>query len=159
MWATGATRVLVEHGAAVGVLTDRGEEIRSRGVVSNVHPQLLYQRLIDAVALPAEFSEAIGRYRSGSGSLRINVALSALPDFACAPGTTPLPHHASGIVFAPSLAYMDRAWLDAEARLVGAADRRDADPERGRRLARAEGRARREPVLPAVQARRRTGIG
>jgi phytoene dehydrogenase-like protein len=111
----GVDRVLVEHGAAVGVLTDRGEEIRSRSVVSNVHPQVLYRRLIDPSALPAEFREAIDRYRSGSGSLRINVALSALPDFACAPGTTPMPHHASGIVFAPSLTYMDRAWLDAQA--------------------------------------------
>jgi hypothetical protein len=40
-------------------------------VVSNVHPQLLYQRLIDASALPVEFNEGVGRYRSGSGSLRI----------------------------------------------------------------------------------------
>lgn len=111
----GVARVLVERGAAVGVLTDRGEEIRARAVVSNVHPQLLYRRLLDASELPAEFTQAIARYRSGSGSLRINVALSSLPDFSCAPGTSPRPHHASGIVLAPSLAYMDRAWLDAEA--------------------------------------------
>jgi phytoene dehydrogenase-like protein len=111
----GVARVLVERGAAVGVLTEDGQEIRARCVVSNVHPRLLYERLVDAAALPAPFREAIGRYRSGSGSLRINVALSALPDFACAPGTAPAPHHASGIVLAPSLAYMDRAWLDAEA--------------------------------------------
>ena len=149
----GVSRVLAEHGAAVGVLTERGAEIRSRSVVSNVHPQLLYRRLIDASALPAEFRDAIDRYRSGSGSLRINVALSALPDFACAPGTTPMPHHASGIVFAPSLGYMDRAWLDAEAAGFSTrTHRRDADPERGRRLARAERRTRGEPLLSAVQA-------
>jgi phytoene dehydrogenase-like protein len=111
----GVASVLVEHGAAVGVLSEQGEELRCRAVVSNLHPQLLYQRLIDAAVLPADFRDAIGRYRSGSGSLRINVALSALPDFACAPGTTAMPHHASGIVFAPSLEYMDRAWLDAQA--------------------------------------------
>ena len=111
----GVARVLVEHGAAVGVLTDGGEEIRARAVVSNVHPQLLYRRLVDASALPEEFRAAIDRYRSGSGSLRINVALSSLPDFACAPGTAALPHHASGIVFASSLDDMHRAWLDAEA--------------------------------------------
>jgi phytoene dehydrogenase-like protein len=108
-------RVLVERGAAVGVRTEGGEEIRARSVVSNVHPQLLYRRLIEADALPAEFREAIDRYRSGSGSLRINVALSSLPDFTCVPGTTAMPHHASGIIFASSLAYMDRAWMDAEA--------------------------------------------
>jgi len=44
------------------------------------------------------------------------VALGELPDFAALPGTQSQPHHASGIVFAPSLAYMDAAWHSAEAR-------------------------------------------
>ncbi len=43
----------------------------------------------------------------------MNVALSALPNFACLP--EPGPHHASGIIMAPSLGYMDRAYLDARA--------------------------------------------
>ena len=34
----GVERVLVEHGAAVGVLTDRGEEIRARSVVCERAP-------------------------------------------------------------------------------------------------------------------------
>jgi phytoene dehydrogenase-like protein len=51
------------------------------------------------------------RYRSGSGTLRMNVALSQLPRFAALP--EPGEHHASGIVMAPSLDYMDRAWQDA----------------------------------------------
>ena len=38
--------------------------------------------------LPTEFNEAIGRYKCGSGSFRLNVALSALPDFRAAPGTS-----------------------------------------------------------------------
>jgi phytoene dehydrogenase-like protein len=43
----------------------------------------------------------------------MNVALSRLPRFECLP--EPGPHLASGIVFAPSLAYMERAYLDARA--------------------------------------------
>ncbi len=109
------SRVLVESGAAVGVELASGEELRARAVAANVNPKLLYQRLLDASELPAEFNEAIGRYKCGSGTFRLNVALSALPDFRAAPGTQPQPHHASGIVFGPSLAYMDRAWHDAEA--------------------------------------------
>jgi len=108
-------QVLVERGRAVGVLLECGEELRARAVAANVNPKLLYQRLIERGALPADFAAAIDRYRCGSGSLRINVALSELPDFAALPGTQPQPHHASGIVFAPSLAYMDTAWRDAEA--------------------------------------------
>jgi phytoene dehydrogenase-like protein len=110
----GVAQVRVEHGRTVGVVLDSGEEIRARAVAANVNPRLLYQRLMRRDDLPADFAEAIDRYRCGSGSLRINVALSELPDFAAMPGTQVQPHHASGIVFAPSLAYMDQAWRDAE---------------------------------------------
>jgi phytoene dehydrogenase-like protein len=43
----------------------------------------------------------------------MNVALSELPDFTAMPGTHPQAHHGAGIVMAPSLAYMDRAYHDA----------------------------------------------
>ena len=108
-------RVVVERGAAVGVELAGGEVIRARAVASNVNPKLLYQRMLKASELPAEFIEAIGRYKCGSGSFRINVALSDLPDFVAAPGSNAQTHHASGIVFAPSLDYMDQAWRDAVA--------------------------------------------
>jgi phytoene dehydrogenase-like protein len=110
----GVKQVLVEQGRAVGVQLEGGEEIRARAVAANVNPKLLYQRLVERSCLPADFAGAIDRYRCGSGSLRINVALSELPDFSALPGTAVQPHHASGIVFAPSLAYMDKAWRDAE---------------------------------------------
>lgn len=108
-------QVLVERGRAVGVRLESGAELQARAVAANVNPKLLYQRLIDRAVLPESFAAAIERYRCGSGSFRINVALAELPQFACLPATSAQPHHASGIVFAPSLAYMDRAWHDAEA--------------------------------------------
>ena len=43
----------------------------------------------------------------------MNVALSELPDFRCAPGTALQPHHQSGIILAPTLGYMERAYADA----------------------------------------------
>ena len=89
----------------------------------------------------------------GSGTFRMNVALSELPDFACLPGKARAEHHTSGIIIGPSLAYMDRAFLDAKAsRLVEGADRRDADPLDARRHAGAAGTACREPLLPARRA-------
>jgi phytoene dehydrogenase-like protein len=71
--------------------------------------------MLDPAELPADFIEAIAGYKCGSGTFRVNVALAELPDFSALPGTQPQPHHASGIVFASSLAYMDRAWHDAVA--------------------------------------------
>jgi phytoene dehydrogenase-like protein len=108
-------RVVVERGAAVGVELESGEVVCARAVAANVNPKLLYQRLLDESELPASFVEAISRYKCGSGTFRMNVALRELPDFRALPGTQAQPHHASGIVFAPSLAYMDRAWHSAVA--------------------------------------------
>ena len=101
-------RVVVEHGAAVGVELASGEVVRARAVAANVNPKLLYQQLLDASVLPSEFSEAMQRYKCGSGTFRMNVALRELPDFPAMPGIQAQPHHASGIVFAPSLATWTR---------------------------------------------------
>jgi phytoene dehydrogenase-like protein len=106
--------ILVESGRAVGVVTEKGEAIRARSVVSNLNPKLLYGSLIDPAFLPQDFRERIGRWRCGSGTFRMNVALSELPDFKTLPGRAVADHHTAGIIMAPSLAYMDQAYLDAK---------------------------------------------
>jgi phytoene dehydrogenase-like protein len=106
--------VLVEGGRAVGVVTEGGEAIRARSVVSNLNPKLLYGSLIDPAALPQDFRERISHWRCGSGTFRMNVALSELPDFKVLPGRALEEHHTSGIIMAPSLAYMEQAYLDAK---------------------------------------------
>ncbi len=113
--ASPVREVLVERGRAVGVVTEAGEALRARCVVSNLNPKLLYERLIDPAHLDPDFRERISRWRCGSGTFRMNVALSELPDFTVLPGRGLAEHHASGIIMAPSLAYMDRAYLDAKA--------------------------------------------
>jgi phytoene dehydrogenase-like protein len=112
--ASPVREVLVEAGRAVGVVTEKGEAIRARSVVSNLNPKLLYGSLIDPLALPQDFRERIGHWRCGSGTFRMNVALSELPDFTVLPGRSLGEHHTSGIIMAPSLAYMDQAYLDAK---------------------------------------------
>jgi phytoene dehydrogenase-like protein len=111
----GVREVIVEKGRAAGVVTEAGEAFRAPVVVSGVHPKLLFTRLVDAAALPADFRRRIEGWRSGSGSFRMNVALSELPDFSCLPGKEAGEHHGAGIIIAPSLAYMDRAFIDAKA--------------------------------------------
>ena len=112
--ASPVREVLVEAGRAVGVVTEKGEAIRARSVVSNLNPKLLYGSLIDPMVLPQDFRERIGHWRCGSGTFRMNVALSELPDFTVLPGRSLAEHHTSGIIMAPSLAYMDQAYLDAK---------------------------------------------
>ncbi len=105
--------VIVEQDRAAGVVTAAGEAIRARAVISNLNPKLLYGALIDRAALPAEFVERIARWRCGSGTFRMNLALGALPDFTCLPGRDLAEHHTAGIIMAPSLAYMEQAYFDA----------------------------------------------
>src|SRR5438552_7643329 len=108
----GVRGVIVENGHAVGVALDTGATIRAKYVVSSVNPKLLYTRLVPAGALPPEFLARIARWRNGSGTFRMNVALAALPSFAALPGDGD--HLTAGIIIAPSLGYMDRAWRDAQ---------------------------------------------
>jgi phytoene dehydrogenase-like protein len=105
--------VLLEKGRATGVVTAKGERLSARVVVSNLNPRLLYTRLVDPAALPPDFLRRMQAWRCGSGTFRMNVALSELPSFNCLPGSEMAEHHGSGIIIAPSLAYMERAYSDA----------------------------------------------
>jgi phytoene dehydrogenase-like protein len=108
---SGVSEVVVERGAAVGVVTEHGESFRARAIVANVGPKLLYERLIDPAILPEDLRKRIAGWRCGSGTFRMNVALSELPRFACLPEAGD--HHTAGIIMAPSLGYMERAYFDA----------------------------------------------
>ncbi|HEV7637051.1 MAG TPA: NAD(P)/FAD-dependent oxidoreductase [Bradyrhizobium sp.] len=107
----GVREVIVERERAVGVILDDGQTVRAKYIVSSVNPKLLYTRLLPADALPAAFLDRIRNWRNGSGTFRMNVALSALPSFTALPGAGD--HLSAGIILGPSLGYMDRAWQDA----------------------------------------------
>jgi phytoene dehydrogenase-like protein len=107
----GVREVIVERGRAIGVVLEDGETVRASYVVSGVNPKLLYTRLVPGEALPPPFLDRIKTWRNGSGTFRLNVALSTLPSFTALPGDGD--HLTAGIIIGPSLGYMDRAWLDA----------------------------------------------
>jgi phytoene dehydrogenase-like protein len=105
--------VLLEKDRAGGVVLADGRVIRARAVAANVNPKLLYTQMVAAQALPEDFLQRMKRWRCGSGTFRMNVALSALPRFEALPSPHPGDHHTAGIILGPSLAYMDRAYRDA----------------------------------------------
>lgn len=106
------SRVLVDGERAVGVRLESGEEVLGKRVIGNVGPKLLYERLCDPPDLPADFLRRIRSFKAGSGTFRMNVALSELPSFSCLPDNGD--HLQSGIIIAPTLDYMDRAFTDAK---------------------------------------------
>jgi phytoene dehydrogenase-like protein len=105
--------VIVEHGRAVGAVTESGEKFSASAVVSNLNPKLFFGRLIDPSVLSVDFRTRIDHWRCASGTFRMNVALSELPDFTCLPGKDLAEHHTAGIIIAPSLNYMEQAYFDA----------------------------------------------
>jgi len=109
----GVREVVVENGRAVGVVSDDSDLLHARAIVANVNPKLLYERLIAPDRVPAPTRERMAHWRCGSGTFRMNVALERLPSFSVLPGDGD--HLTAGIILAPSLAYMDRAYLDARA--------------------------------------------
>ncbi len=115
--STGApvAKVHVSKGAVRGVTLVDGTEIHARCVAANVNPKLLYLQLMEAGDLDADFLARIQNWKCESATFRMNVALSALPDFRCLPSSERQEHHMSGIYFLPSLAYMDQAYTDARA--------------------------------------------
>lgn len=106
--------VLVENGRAAGAVLASGEVVHANKVAAAVPPKLLFSRMIpDGVVEPA-LRTRLANFKSGSGTLRMNVALSELPDFTCRPNRGGIDHLASGIVIGPTLDYLERAWLDAK---------------------------------------------
>ena len=102
--------VLVESGRAIGVVLEDGTAVLARAVVANVNPQQLFQVLVPREAVPPAMAARMKAWKAGSGTFRMNVALSKLPEFSALPGTGN--HHTAGIILAPSLAYMDQAYRD-----------------------------------------------
>ena len=107
-------KIIIENNKAKGVILEDGSKILSDRVVSNLNPKLLFQRLVSENDVDPEYLRKILNYKCGSGTFRMNVALSELPDFKCLPGKDISEHHKSGIVIAPSLSYMDQAYTDAK---------------------------------------------
>jgi len=116
---TGArvVRVLVRDGAAEGVVLEDGTELRARRVASSADATRTLLGLVGAEHLPPDVADRARRIDYTSGAVKINVALSSLPDFRALPGGggTPGPQHRGTIHVAPSLDYLERAFDDARA--------------------------------------------
>src|SRR6516165_7385696 len=102
--------VIVEGGRTVGVVLKDGTSVRARAVIANVNPQYLFQTLVPREAIRPAVAERMKAWKAGSGTFRMNVALSKLPDFTSLPGSGD--HHTAGIILAPNLSYMEQAYRD-----------------------------------------------
>jgi phytoene dehydrogenase-like protein len=107
-------RVTVQDGRATGVQLEDGTEIRARRVVSNAHPITTYLDLVGEAHLPAEVVRDVKRFRTRSGSVKVNLALGELPKPTAWDGPVPGHPHTGLIAVSPSVDYLERAWDDAK---------------------------------------------
>ena len=112
---TGApvARVLTSGGRATGVVLESGEEIRAGVVVSSLHPRTAFLDHVGREHLPGDFVRDIERWKTRSGVVKINLALAELPDFTADPGTDLAEHHTGSVEMAPTMEYIERAFIDA----------------------------------------------
>jgi phytoene dehydrogenase-like protein len=105
-------KILNKNGRAAGVVLQSGEEIRSNVVSSSVDPHHTFLSFMDAKDLPSDFIDSVKRYKFRGSSGKVNIALSALPNFKALPG--PGPHLRGAISISPGMEYMERAYDDAK---------------------------------------------
>jgi phytoene dehydrogenase-like protein len=105
--------VKVANGRAAGVVLKNGDEFDAPLIASNLDPKTTFLRLIPSNHLEPEFLESIRHFRSEGTSLKINLAVSRLPDFKALPGA-PGPQHRATMHLCPSTEYVERAWDDAK---------------------------------------------
>ena len=79
-------RIHVKDGRATGVTLTSGEELHAKAVVSNADPRRTLLGLIDPVELEPGFLARMRNYRAAGTVAKINLALSALPNFTSLEG-------------------------------------------------------------------------
>jgi phytoene dehydrogenase-like protein len=73
--------IRVKDGAATGVLLGTGEEISAKAVISNADPKRTLLKLTDPTHLSPDFVQKLLHYRGNGTVAKVNLALSALPNF------------------------------------------------------------------------------
>jgi phytoene dehydrogenase-like protein len=107
-------RILVEGGRAVGVALTDGTELHAKAVISNAHPKITFCELVDTKELPSDFLRAIDRYKTRSGTVKVNLALGELPQFVGLAPEDSMTAARSFIQLCDSMEYLERAFDDAK---------------------------------------------
>jgi phytoene dehydrogenase-like protein len=107
-------QVKVAGGAATGIVLASGEEIDAKLVVSNASCKMLFLKLVDRAALPAEFVAEIESYRTFSTAFKINVACEAPPRYKSFDKAKAGFDYPTYVHLGPSIEYLERAYDDAK---------------------------------------------
>jgi len=105
--------LLVRSGVVQGAALASGEEVRAPIVVTSLHPKIAFLEHVARSELPADFVADIERWKTRSGVVKINLALSELPNFTADPSDGLAEHHTGSVEMAPTMEFIERAFQDA----------------------------------------------
>src|SRR5580698_9173626 len=105
--------LLNKGGRATGVILADGQQLTAKVVVTSLHPRTAFLDHVGRQNLPDDFVTDIERWKTRSGVVKINLALAELPDFTADPGTSLQEHHTGSVEMAPTMPYIEQAFLDA----------------------------------------------
>lgn len=107
--------ILVEHGRARGVRLADGSVIEAAQLASNATARVTFERLLRREDLPDAFHAAVRRIDYSSASVKINLAVSELPQFSCMParGSDGGPEHRGTLHINALPEEIERAYEDA----------------------------------------------
>ncbi|MEM9879377.1 MAG: NAD(P)/FAD-dependent oxidoreductase, partial [Pseudomonadota bacterium] len=109
------SRITVNNGRASGVTLEDGATLTASIIASNADPHRTFIKMLGEEHLSADFAGDIKAIRMESASLRMNLALSGLPEFACYPSDGIGDHHKASIMFIESAQHIENAYLSARA--------------------------------------------
>ena len=148
---TTVSKIIVKDGAAVGVVLENGDYLTASVVlVERRSAPDVPARWSATEHLPDEFVADVRRYKFRGSSGKVNLALDALPDFTCLPGTGPAPARRH-LDLAEHRLHGARLRRGEVRPLLAAALHRHRDSEPDRSVGRAARQAR-DVVLRAVRA-------
>ena len=78
---TWVDQILVSGGKATGVVLADGTQLTSDLVIAATHPKITFLDQVDRRELPADFVADIERWKTRSGTVKINLAIDRLPVF------------------------------------------------------------------------------
>lgn len=105
-------RIEVHNKRVTGVMLANGERVTAPVVAANTDPKRTFFQLLGEEHLPSEFVRDLKSFRQESASLRMNLALAELPQFAALPGVGA--QHQASIVMIENADHLNAAFHSAK---------------------------------------------
>ena len=104
--------IRVKDGSATRVALANGEEITAKAVISNADPRRTLLKLVDPTHLTPDFVMKLQHYRMPGTVAKVNLALSALPEFTALKGDTEALK--GRLHIGPEIDYLERAFDESK---------------------------------------------